>query len=124
MGLWWPTSRSCFLLKNDVICLTSDTNPFFSLALPVLKCADLCSLFLTPPPPPCWPLFTARPLPRVRVRMCIPCRRGGVLLTTYGMVLHNAAQLRAGLGSAVARGESEGLCVAEAGAGAGKRGHA
>jgi SNF2 family DNA or RNA helicase len=30
--------------------------------------------------------------------------RGGVLLTTYGMVLHNAAQLRAGLG-AVARGE-------------------
>jgi SNF2 family DNA or RNA helicase len=30
--------------------------------------------------------------------------RGGVLLTTYGMVLHNAAQLRAGLGAA-ARGE-------------------
>lgn len=30
--------------------------------------------------------------------------RGGVLLTTYGMVLHNAAQLRAGLGTA-ARGE-------------------
>ncbi|KAF6255378.1 P-loop containing nucleoside triphosphate hydrolase protein [Scenedesmus sp. NREL 46B-D3] len=26
--------------------------------------------------------------------------RGGVLLTTYGMVLHNAAQLRAGLGAA------------------------
>uniref|UniRef100_A0A383VXK8 Uncharacterized protein n=1 Tax=Tetradesmus obliquus TaxID=3088 RepID=A0A383VXK8_TETOB len=26
--------------------------------------------------------------------------RGGVLLTTYGMVLHNAAQLRAGLGTA------------------------
>jgi hypothetical protein len=32
--------------------------------------------------------------------------RGGVLLTTYGMVLHNAAQLRAGLG-AVARGEEK-----------------
>jgi SNF2 family DNA or RNA helicase len=32
--------------------------------------------------------------------------RGGVLLTTYGMVLHNAAQLRAGLGAA-ARGEEQ-----------------
>lgn len=30
--------------------------------------------------------------------------RGGVMLTTYGMVLHNAAQLRQGLGP-VARGE-------------------
>jgi hypothetical protein len=30
--------------------------------------------------------------------------RGGVLLTTCGMVLHNAAQLLAGLGAA-ARGE-------------------
>lgn len=34
-----------------------------------------------------------------------------MLLTTYGMVLHNAAQLRAGLGSDVARGEGESACL-------------
>jgi hypothetical protein len=31
-------------------------------------------------------------------------RRGGIMLTTYGMVLHNASQLMSGKGSAVARG--------------------
>jgi hypothetical protein len=36
--------------------------------------------------------------------LCVSCRRGGIMLTTYGMVLHNATQLMSGRGSAVARG--------------------
>lgn len=36
----------------------------------------------------------------------LPCRRGGIMLTTYGMVLHNASQIMSGKGTAVARGEA------------------